>query len=407
MYDFGNGSRKFRYFGVKIVNISDFFGDVWYNFPIDKFWLSVSEDESIKYILGEYMEAEYLDIHSDVFDEIVEDIKNNNLSRNNMPKLVIGTGLSLIYGVPGMKALAEYLDKELKKSNETNLITMWESRFDTIKSKGLEIGLANLTQSENVLVDRIKLLTAKFILNREEELHETILQKDTGFSRLMIYLRGTVSVNNKVIDVMTPNYDRVIEIVCDKLGIGVITGFQGSIYAKFNRNLLKQPMELYNCKKFTWVRLFKPHGSINWVNENGKEYLTNNYNILQKKVGCIEIVTPGSSKYREGLINNTFRCMREEFNDLLNPEDRYSLLFYGYGFNDDHFDTALFDRFQKNVIILAKDVKSEILNKALERKNITVFYHENGKDYMIYKSKNYIIDLPLWDIEKFADIFVG
>ena len=43
MYDFGNGSRKFRYFGVKIVNISDFFGDVWYNFPIDKFWLSVSD----------------------------------------------------------------------------------------------------------------------------------------------------------------------------------------------------------------------------------------------------------------------------------------------------------------------------------------------------------------------------
>ena len=55
------------------------------------------------------MDIEYIDIHSDIFDEIVEDIKKNNLSRNIMPKLIVGTGLSLIYGVPGMKALAEYL----------------------------------------------------------------------------------------------------------------------------------------------------------------------------------------------------------------------------------------------------------------------------------------------------------
>lgn len=48
------------------------------------------------------MSVEYLNIDSDVFDEIVEDIKKNNLSRSNMPKLIIGTGLSLIYGVPGM-----------------------------------------------------------------------------------------------------------------------------------------------------------------------------------------------------------------------------------------------------------------------------------------------------------------
>lgn len=43
MYDFGSGSGKFGDFGVKIVNINDFLRNVWYNFPIDKFWLSVSQ----------------------------------------------------------------------------------------------------------------------------------------------------------------------------------------------------------------------------------------------------------------------------------------------------------------------------------------------------------------------------
>ena len=134
---------------------------------------------------------------------------------------------------------------------------------------------------------------------------------------------------------------------------------------------------------------------------------TNDYEILKEKAEYIEIVTPGSSKYKVGMTNNTFRCMREEFNELLNPRDNYSLLIYGYGFNDDHFDTALFDSFQKNVLILSRDVKPDIINKALEKKNITVFYHEDDRESMIYKSKKYTIDMPVWDINQFADLFIG
>ena len=355
----------------------------------------------------ENMDIKHLEIHSDAFDEIVEDIKQRNLSRNNMPKLIVGTGLSVIYGVPGMKDLAEHLEKEIKKSSIEDLKAIWEKHYSEIKNKGLEAGLASLTQTESILVDAIRPITARYILESEEKLHKAILEKDTGFSKLLLYLSGTVSVDKKVFDIMTPNYDRIIEIVCDKLGIGVITGFSGSLYQKFDKNLLKQPKEEYNCRKRTRIRLFKPHGSINWIKEEGNEYLTNDYVILKAKAEHIEIVTPGNSKYKEGLTNNTFRCMREEFNELLNQEDNYSLLIYGYGFNDDHFDTALFDSFQKNVLILSRDVKQEIINKALDRKNITVFYHEGDQEYMIYKARKYVIDLPVWDINHFADLFIG
>ena len=37
--------------------------------------------------------------------------------------------------------------------------------------------------------------------------------------------------------------------------------------------------------------------------------------------------------------------MREEFNELLDERTNYSLLIYGYGFNDDHVDTAIVDSF--------------------------------------------------------------
>ena len=207
---------------------------------------------------------EYLEIHSEIFDDIVEDIKQRNLSRNNMPKIIVGTGLSVIYGVPGMKELAEHLAKEIAQSSDEHLKEIWKNHCDEIEANGLEAGLANLAQNENDLVDAIKPITAKFILESEEKLHRTIYEKDTGFCRLLNYLSGTVSVDKKIIDIMTPNYDRIIEIICDKLGIGVITGFYGSLYGKFSRNLLKQPTEVYNCKNYSWIRLFKPHGSIKW-----------------------------------------------------------------------------------------------------------------------------------------------
>lgn len=353
------------------------------------------------------MDFEYLDVKTEDFDNIVEDIKQRNLSRNNMPKLIVGTGLSIVYGVPGMSALAKQLDKEINKTADESVKQIWNKHCNDIRTKGLEAGLANLAHDESILVDAIKPITAKYILNSEEKLHGGILEKDTGFSKLLSYLGGTVSVSKKIIDIMTPNYDRIIEIICDKLGIGVITGFSGNLYSRFSRSILKHPADIYNCKNCTWVRLFKPHGSLNWINEAGNEYLTNDWKVLKEKVEHIEIVTPGCSKYRASMINNTFRGMREEFNELLASEENYSLFIYGYGFNDDHFDTALFDSFQKNVLILARDVKEEVINKALERKNITVFYHEGSKECMIYKSKRYIIDLPLWDINQFADVFLG
>lgn len=353
------------------------------------------------------MDIEHLETNSEVFDDIVEDIKQRNLSRNSMPKLIVGTGLSITYGVPGMNLLAAHLEKEINKSSDINLRKMWNKHYNDINANGLEAGLTNLTQEENVLVDAIKPITARYILESEEKLHKVIFESNTGFSKLLLYLSSTVSVNKKVIDIMTPNYDRIIEIVCDKLKIGVITGFTGNLYSKFNRNFLRRPTEIYNCKDFSWVRLFKPHGSINWINEEGNEYLTNDYKVLKEKAEHIEIVTPGNSKYKVSMINNTFRYMREEFNELLSTEHEYSLLIYGYGFNDDHFDAALFDSFHKNVLILSRDVKQEIINKALERKNITIFYHEGNSEYMIYKSKEYVIDLPVWDIDQFADLFLG
>ena len=90
------------------------------------------------------MDMEHIEIHSEIFDDIVEDIKQRNLSRNNMPKIIVGTGLSVIYGVPGMKELAEHLAKEIEQSSDEQLEEIWKNRCDAIEANGLEAGLKML-----------------------------------------------------------------------------------------------------------------------------------------------------------------------------------------------------------------------------------------------------------------------
>ena len=71
------------------------------------------------------MKASKINIQLEEFDVIIDDIKRRNLSRDNMPKLIVGTGLSCIYGVPGMKELANHLNQEIVKSTD-DIKAMWD-----------------------------------------------------------------------------------------------------------------------------------------------------------------------------------------------------------------------------------------------------------------------------------------
>ena len=341
-------------------------------------------------------------------DEIIEDIKEKNLARNSFPKLIVGTGLSASFGVHGMSKLSTQLEKNLSRHPDSTIQDLWLKKADDVKQYGLEEGLKSLAPTEERLVEEIRKVTAAFILQEEEKLHKQIANADSGFAKLLKYLKETCSVNYRILDIMTPNYDRIIEIICDSLGIGVITGFEGEVYESFQPWVLKNPEKYYNTKRNFYVRLFKPHGSINWIRKNEIEYLSNDYEVLKKNNEYIEIITPGSSKYEVGLTNNTFRTMREDFNERISDVQKsFSLLIYGYGFNDEHFNTVLFQNSNMNMLILSYEVKGEILDKAINNSHMTIFYQQDKKNYMIYKSEKYEVDVALWDIDKFVETIIG
>ena len=119
-------------------------------------------------------------------------------------------------------------------------------------------------------------------------------------------------------------------------------------------------------------------------------------------------------KYQYGLTHQLFRIHRETFNELISDNSNsFSIFIYGYGFNDQHFDTV-FENTTKDVIVLTKDIKQEIVAKAEVNTNWTLFYKniigeksEQGISYMVHRGKKYFIDKDLWDMENFSEEFLG
>jgi len=350
----------------------------------------------------------YLKHDQKEYDIILQNIKENYLSQSCMPKLLLGTGLSIVYKLPGMASLFKQLSDDFIKCTDTTIVSMWESKKDDINKKGLEEGLSTIVSREQPLVDQIRKFTASFILKEENSLFNDIYNKDTGFRKLLSYLKETCSVNERILDIMTPNYDRIIETVCDCLNINVITGFEGENTCHFNQRLLKRPESLYNIRDNFFVRLFKPHGSLNWISMDQQTILTNDNMRLLDHSDDIEIITPGGSKYKDGMINAAFRCMREDFNEVLDSTKNYSLFIFGYGFNDAHFDTVLFDYFKShNTLIVSKDIKESIIDMSIKNSKMVLFYEKGGESYIIYKCQKFKIDHNLWDINEFASVLIG
>lgn len=351
-----------------------------------------------------------MDIDKEEFEPIFMDIKERYLSSINFPKLIIGTGLSIAMNIPGMSKLAEKLEESFESSDDLNLQNQWNKYKGKIKDEGLEAALLDVSTNEESFVETIRKITSEFILDEEYTKHSNMLDNTSGFEKLLKYLLETVSINNQVIDIMTPNYDRIIELICDKLKLSATLGFSGNMYQTFNENILKQPHE-YFSKNVPLLRLFKPHGSVNWIKKNDKEYQINDYNLLKYYKQYIDIIAPGSMKYKSGMINSVFRCHREIFNELITDSKKnYSIFIYGYGFNDQHFNTV-FEDTQKDVLVLTRTIKKSFLDRAMKNENWNKYEDKEEStekgSYMVYKGKKHIINRELWDINVFSETFLG
>lgn len=258
--------------------------------------------------------------------------------------LVVGSGLSAAEGMPTMSKLADYLKAESGTLSGEDAAT-WSDVVTVLDAgEGLEAALLKHSPPESLEI-WIAEKTCELLMPEELEIMGRVIKGDQEL-RLTTFLRKVLKPANGL-PILTPNYDRLIELACEIAGFHVDTIAVGQYAGTFDaeRSCMGSARGIITRGKTTLIDHFpraivlKPHGSFDWF-RNGTNALRCSVNIEAERL----IITPGLNKYKAGY-SAPFDKHRELANNHIDRAAR--LLVVGYGFNDDHLQTHLEKQIRK------------------------------------------------------------
>jgi len=325
---------------------------------------------------------------------------------------VIGSGLSAAQGISGMGALADHLVASVPKQLAKPLVSGWEAIMRELKAgQGLEAALLRHPPQRD-LEDIIVKETAALVRRDEAKVIRDVVSNGTilPLTRLLRHFPKTPPV----IDIITPNYDRLVEVAAEDAGLGVDTMFLGTILGRYDAaasgmsfvKSLRQTKKTVRKITAPRVVLRKPHGSLDWCMRNGKPTRA-----AAEHIDTPLIITPGLNKYLHGY-NVPFDKHREKANSRIDTCSR--LLIIGYGFNDDHLETHLSPavRSGRATLIIARTLSPKALQIIDASPDVTAF--EYGKNdvqegTVIWRGKNktFLAGIHLWDIDSMVTEIFG
>lgn len=320
--------------------------------------------------------------------------------------MVVGAGLSIAEGVPGMGQLAEYLKTEMPARLIAEPDAGWDDIVAALNAGDhLEAAMEKVTLKSST-VELIVAITAELILSSEQNVFERVLngKRQLPFTPFIKHLMKA----GKQFHLITPNYDRLIEFATEAAEIGVNSRFFGYLHGRSDpRRAADSHRESYLAGRNAAFRslqclcVHKPHGSLDWFEVNGK-LVRCPVNIGKAPV----IITPGASKYRESF-RWAFDEQRTSGNKAATNATR--LMFIGYGFNDDHLEQYVCPglKLTKPSLILAKELTANA-NKVIENSigsEVIALTSVSTTDFRtrIFTSngEELIVDEQLWNLEGF------
>lgn len=324
------------------------------------------------------------------------------------PVLVIGSGASMAYKIPGMNELCDYLIERVKVSEDFK--STWQEFITLSKNKGLEVAISQFINAElpNEIFQQIKHVTWELINNADQAVFSSLLKKEFSLSLSRIIEHIFRSTHNKI-NVVTTNYDRLVEYAANLADYSYFDGFQQGYFQNW-KPLLRDLR--YRSRTSGWVdskmvHIWKVHGSLDWFMMNDTPIALPNRLNLPAGFDSL-IITPGLQKY-ELTHYEPFRTILS--NADISLQAARSFLCVGYGFNDKHIQPKLKENCSKDstkIVVIARKLTESAKNFLLSEscRNFLAF-EESGTDTMVFSKQHRsgikLEDLCLWDLNNFVD----
>lgn len=315
--------------------------------------------------------------------------------------IVVGSGASCGLGLPSMWDLAKHLIaaapdqvRDLPKSSKDE----W-ARVEQQLAAGIDLenALGSGTAPEP-LVDLVTGLIADCVVAAEEEAIAAILgaSSPSAFGLLFRHALKT----STIVDVITTNYDRLVEVHAAHAGVRVDTMYYGDTVGLLDARLSHEELcfpqnvagrgRAISIAVRPHVRLAKPHGSLDWFAHNDQIFRSD-----LTVPGARRIIAPGGSKYRLGY-EAPYSEQRARANAAIT--DASAMFFVGYGFNDDHLQTHL--RPEVPTVVISKTLTEKA--RAYLSRNPSAVGIESADDVnrclVTQGTTQFELEHPLWDL---------
>lgn len=314
----------------------------------------------------------------------------------NVPVILIGTGGTIPLGIPGMDRLSEHLVVTLSDKYKTN--TTWDSIVSKLESGiDLESALTDITFTDD-LVNDIVIETWKLITTADTEVfNKYILGKQSLV--LSDLINKFYQPHPQCINIITTNYDRVIEYACDQKHIRYDTRYQGG-YIRYFSTVKTGIRDVVN--------IFKVHGSLDLFKDSSGLVCSLPGQYRTPPTGFSpEIISPGISKYKAVLTSSCRNILHESDTAINNAN---SFLCIGYGFNDEQIQAGIISQIQtgKPIVVVTKMISEKAASLLINNSINYVIIEDNpnreGSTRFTIAKNYYYLDGTFWTIEGLLQI---
>lgn len=327
---------------------------------------------------------------NDVFKEVQEIIYKR-------PLLFIGTGGSIPYGIPGMDRLCEYLREEL--SPRYSAEHAWDVFLQELDNgDGLENALLKVALPDKIQ-EGILHATWDLVSNADLQLFNDLVygRKHIVLSDLLQYFYRAAP---QCVNIITTNYDRMIEYACDFASLPIDVHFRGQYYRTQRQDSLQSK---------NTVNLLKVHGSLDLF----QDVLQRTFALpLQKRIPeglTPKIITPGVTKF-QNVFQDPFHGILHSANNLISSAQSY--LCIGYGFNDDHIQVQMLSEASKGkpILLITKEISDHAAHLLVERAMHYITISEGrdpGTSEVVIDKDVMIFEGDFWKVEGLMSILQG
>ena len=343
-------------------------------------------------------------------DEIYSEIQTR---LNARLAIVIGTGCSMsIHPDFGMAALEKHLNNSIPHliKGDKQAQADWKN-VSVKRTQNIDFENALNEVKSEFLLDKIIAETGKHVTTISSKTLYQVHQGNIPLILLFSKLKHLLSPSHPLLDIITPNYDLIIENALSQCGIPYTDGFWGEYRKTFNWQEAKNNFIRYIDsvkpkgvvrQPIPFVKLHKVHGSLNYFIQNNDIVRIDTLSYFTElKTYERFIITPGESKHKRIVQNRNFYFEMDKTIEEVN-----TYLFVGYGFNDIDIDKKICanieSRGRKAVIVTKELTSSNGMLLINNPQNIIIIDNKKGGATIFYDNEKMDIDTPIWKIDEFT-----